>query len=154
MNIGILVYSYTGNTLSVAQKIKEQIESRGDTAAIERITAANGDPNSGQSITLKDIPDIAKYDKLVIGAPINGFMLCRAMTMYLQSNAALDNKTVNCFVTQHLKSSFFGGKKGIKQISESCLSKGATVKNTANIHWSSPEREQEIQNAALLMAEF
>ena len=154
MNIGILVYSLTGNTLNVAQKIQEHIQKEGGTAVLERITAENGDAGNPSDIRLKDIPDIKKYDKLIICAPINGFMLCRAMTMYLKGHAGLSGKTVNCFVTQHLKSSFFGGNKGIKQIKSFCENQGAEVKNTANVHWSSAQRDAEIENAAKLMTEF
>ena len=37
MNVGIIVYSKTGNTLSVAEKLQEAIRSAGHTVNIERI---------------------------------------------------------------------------------------------------------------------
>jgi len=154
MKIGILVYSDTGNTLSVAERIKTQIEKNGGTAVIERVTAAKASSSSGEHVQLLNIPDISGYDKLVIGAPINGFMLCRAMQAYLAKHADLKGKDISCYVTQQLKSSFFGGNKGIKQIKAYCGKKGANVLNIANIHWSSAAKEEEIASAVELMAKF
>ena len=154
MNIGILVYSYTGNTMNVAEKIKQKIESNGDTAAIERVTAINGDPNGGQPIELKDIPNIQKYDKLVVGAPINGLSLCKAIKKYLNNHATFKNKEVNCFVTEHFKHSFMGGRQGIKQMLRIITSRGGSVQNTAIVHWSSPDRDAQIKAAAAAMAQI
>ncbi len=148
MTIGILIYSYTGNTKSVAERIKKAIEANGGQAKIEQITAENADPNGGTAITLKGIPQISGYDRLIIGAPINGFSLCRAMKMYLAEKADLRNKTVSCFVTQHFKHSFLGGNQGLKQMIGLCERRGGEVRQTAIVHWSSPRREAEIDDAA------
>lgn len=154
MNIGILLYSYSGNTQSIAESIKSELESRGHTATIERITLINGDPNARQPAVLKDTPDVSGYDKLIIGAPINGFNLCKAMRMYLGGHAKIKAKDINCFVTQHFKHSFLGGNRGINQIAQFCKTQGLSVKNTAVVHWSSAKRAEEIANAAQQMAEI
>lgn len=153
MSIGILVYSYTGNTLSVVKKIKEELEQNIDVAEIKSITLVNGDPNGGQPLVLKDIPDISKYDKLIVGAPINAFNLCRAMKMYF-NHAKVNAKTVNCFVTQHFNGSFLGGNRGIKQLSKFFTHSGANLGNTAIVHWSSPKRDDEIAEAVKLMCDI
>ena len=153
MNIGILVYSYTGNTLSVAEKIKEQIQQNGDQAQIHRVTCINGNPNGKQPLVLKDIPDVSGFDELIIGAPINGFSLCKGMKMYFD-RSQIGEGQVNCFVTQHFKSPLFGGNRGIKQISKFVTKHGAKVNNTAIIHWSSKDRDKQIRSATQLMAQF
>jgi len=154
MKIGILIYSHSGNTLSVAEKIKEEIKKRNLDATIERITLVNDDPQSPQPAVLKNIPNIDEYDKLIIGAPINGFSLCKAMRLYLENHAKLKSKEINCFVTQHFKHSFLGGNRGIKQVTSFCNNQNSTVKNTSIIHWSSNNREEEIVTAVDLMADI
>jgi len=154
MKIGILIYSHSGNTLSVAEKIKEEIKKRNFNSTIERVTLVNDDPHSRQPAVLKRIPDINNYDKLIIGAPINAFSLCKPMKMYLQNHAKLKNKEINCFVTQHFKHSFLGGNRGIKQITSFCNNQNSTVKNTAFIHWSSNNRKEEIDTTVDLMADI
>ena len=153
MNIGILVYSYTGNTLSVAEKIREQIRTNGDQAQIHRITCINGEPNGQKPMVLKDIPDVSEYDKLIIGAPINGFSVCKALKIYFESSE-IHASQVNCFVTQHFKRAIFGGNRGIKQISKLVSKQGAIVTNTAIIHWSSKDRDTQIDNSAQLLSRF
>jgi len=153
MIIGILVYSYTGNTLMVAEKIKKQILKNGDSAQIHKVTCINGDPNGRQTLVLKDVPDLSGYNKLIIGAPINGFSLCKAMKIYFQMNK-IKASQVNCFVTQYFKSAHFGGNRGIKQISEHIVKQGVKVNNTAIIHWSSKDRDKQIENAAQLLSQF
>lgn len=153
MNIGILVYSYTGNTLSVAEKIREHIQQDGGNAQIHRITCVNGDPNGPQPLVLKDVPDVSGYEKLIICAPINAFSLCKAMKIYFNNNEIGLSK-VNCFITQHLKSPLFGGNRGIKQISKYVSKNGAKINNTAIIHWSSKDRDKQIDNTVQLMTQF
>lgn len=153
MNIGILVYSYTGNTLLVAERIKEQIEKEGNQADIHRITCVDGKPSGNKAMVLKDVPDVSKYDKLIIGAPINAFSLCNAMKLYFKESK-ISASQVNCFVTQQFKSAFFGGNRGIRQISKFVTEQGAKINNKAIVHWSSKERETQIINASEQMARF
>ena len=153
MDIGILVYSYTGNTLQVAEKIKEKIISNGDTAEIHQITCKNSEPNSKVPMELDMIPDVTKYDKLIIGAPINAFSVCNALKLYF-SKKSINASQVNVFVTQHFKCAMFGGNRGIKQISNFASKQGATVLNSAIIHWSSKNRERQITESTELLSRF
>ena len=153
MKIGILVYSYTGNTLSVAERIKDQIEKNGDQAQLHRITCVNGAPNGQKKILLKEIPDVSEYDKLIIVAPINGFSICKALKIYFESNK-INASEVNCFVTQQFKNAHFGGNRGILQISKIVSTQGAVIKNTAIVHWSSKNRSDQIDSTAQLLSQF
>jgi len=40
MNIGIIVYSQTGNTLSVAKKLEERLSAAGHSVNLEQVTVA------------------------------------------------------------------------------------------------------------------
>ena len=147
MRIAILVYSLTGHTLQVAEQVKEKLEERGQTVVIERIALSKNSPNIPAPVKLDNVPDITAYDKLIIGSPINGFALSAPMCEYLRNHAQLKGKTINCFVTQHLRSAALGGNRGIRQMTDLCEAKGARVQTTAIVHWSSPEREEQIKEA-------
>jgi len=139
MNIGIIVYSQTGNTLSVAKRIKEKLISDGHNVAIERLSESS-------SNTTK----VDAYDGLLIGSPIHGFSLSAPMKEFLTNNAKLEGKKVNCFVTQSLG----GGKRAIKQIASIAQEKQATMENSAVIKWSSPKREAQIKEAIRFLCVF
>lgn len=83
MKIGIIVHSHTGNTLSVAQKIKEKLLTAGHSVNLEQVTAVNEDSVAAGKIQLKTIPDVSTYDILIFGAPVNGFSLSQVMKEYL-----------------------------------------------------------------------
>ena len=56
MDIGIMVYSQTGNTLSVAEKLKEALSEKGHTVTVDRVTA-QGEVAPGRSVSLEQMPD-------------------------------------------------------------------------------------------------
>ena len=88
MNIGIIVYSQTGNTLSVAERLKEALSSKGHTSSIERveIVAESLHPK------LKAAPDTVPYDALVLASPVHAFTLAPAMKAYLAQLPELSGK--------------------------------------------------------------
>lgn len=154
MSIGILVYSLTGNTLSVAEKIKEELKQKGKSAVIERITILGETQNGAGSVVLKHIPDLSNYDTVIIGSPINAFSLSVPMKKYLKLHADVKGKQLHCFVTQYFKHPILGGNKGIRQIKNLCLLKGGTVQKSAIVHWSSPNREEQIKEAVKKLSDI
>lgn len=146
MNIGILVHSRTGNTLSVAEKLKQALQKAGHTARIERVTAVNEESSAGTNVTLKDIPDAAGYDAVLFGAPVHGFSLSPVMGKYLSQIGALKGKKVGCFVTQHFPKPWMGGNRAIKQMTGLCQAKGAAVAGTGVVNWSNKAREAQISS--------
>lgn len=152
MSIGILIYSLTGNTLEVAEKIQQQLKHDGKSAVIERIEISKENPNSPAPIVLENIPDVTKYDKLIIGSPINGFSLSTPMKTYLNKHADIKGKEINCFVTQHFRQPYLGGNRGIRQITDLCIKKGGRVRHSGIIHWSSSNRAEMIDETVALLS--
>lgn len=152
MSIGILIYSLTGNTLQVAQKIKTRLEEESKSAVIERIEISKDNPNSPAPIVLKTIPDVSKYDKLIIGSPINGFSLSLPMKAYLNNHGNIKGKEINCFVTQHFRQPYLGGNRGIRQMTDLCVKQGGRVRHTGIVHWSSPNRAEMIDETVELLS--
>ncbi len=146
MNIGIIVFSHTNKTFSVASKLKEVFDNTEHTATVERVTTASHNPTVEPDIKLKDIPDVTNYDALIFASPVWAFSLCPVMKKYLNELASLDGKKVSLFVTQQLWFSWMGGNRAIKQMKELCQSKGANIINTGIVNWSNKKVEQQIHN--------
>lgn len=152
MKIGIIVYSYSGNTLSVAQRIEQALRSAGHIVSLEMIEPVGGDPNSPAPVELKSAPDINPYDTIIFASPVQAFNLARVMKLYLSELPSHTDKKAYCFVTQHLKKKWMGGKRAVKQISKACKEKGLDIISSGIINWSSRERDQQIDDLVSMFA--
>lgn len=144
MKVGIIVHSHTGNTLSVAQRLKEALSAAGHSVSVERVTAVDENPNAAMNVKLKTIPDASAYDVLIFGAPVRGFALSPVMKEYLARIPALQGKKVGCFVTESFPHPSMGGNQAIAQFKKACELKGANVFETGVVNWSMGQREKKI----------
>ena len=135
MKIGIIVYSQTGNTLSVAEKLKEKLVAAGHSAEIEQVTVAGGRKAGDRNFQLETRPDVEQYDALVLGAAVEAFSLSPVLATYLRGIGSLDGKRVACLVTQFFPYPWMGGNRPIRQMCRLCESKGATVTGSAIVNW-------------------
>ena len=148
MKVGIIVHSFTGNTLSVAERIKTALHEAGHSANIERVTAVDENPSAAGDIRLESTPDTSGYDAVIFGAPVRGFSLSPVMKAYLLQHAALQGKKVGCFVTQRRSKAWLGGNRAVGQMKDACASKGADVIETGIVNWSGKSREEQIADIA------
>jgi flavodoxin len=144
MTIGLIVYSQTGNTHSVALKLQEKLAAAGHSAAIERVRPAGDGQPGATHIELAERPAIDPYDALVFGSPVRGFALSPAMISYLAPIASLQGKKVACLVTEYFPFPWMGGNRAIAQMRKLCESRGATVCGTGIVNWSSARRDRMI----------
>lgn len=142
MRIGIIIHSHTGNTLSVAEKLKYALAAKGHTVQLERVTAVNEDPRA--KVRLKSIPDITAYDTFIIGAPVRAFSLSPVMKAYLDQIPEIQGKKVACFVTEHFPKPWMGGNHSVHQIIHAIRKKGGEVIDKGVINWSGKIREEQI----------
>lgn len=146
MKVGIIVYSITGNTLSVAERLEKTLAARGHTVEIKRVEAENEQSKPSVPITLKTAPDISPYDTVIFASPVHAFSLAPAMKLYLSQISALNGKKTHCFVTQQLKKAWLGGNHAIRQISSACKAKGGSMISTGIVNWSGDNRERQIED--------
>ncbi len=146
METGIIVYSHTGNTLSVAEKLQTALSQNGHKSTIEQITVQEGyDPNKDFSkFTFDYIPGPAKYDSIIFASPVMAFSLCPVMKRYLKQIPDLQEKLVALLVTQHLKFSWMGGNRAIRQMKRLIKTKNPSIKGSAIVHWSAENRDEQI----------
>lgn len=146
MNVGIIVYSHTGNTLSVAQKLERALKDAGHAAEIARVEPVNDNLNSSEPVELKSAPDVSRYDAVVFASPVQAFSLAGVMKKYLSQVSDLSGKKVYCFVTQALKKKWMGGNRAVRQIGSACRAKGAEVIDSGVVNWSGSIREKQIED--------
>jgi len=152
MNIGMIVYSQTGNTLDVLKKIKLDLENEGHTAAIDRVEIS-GDPAQGASaITITNAPDPVKYEAVIFASPVQAFSLALPMKKYMSGISGLEGKKTACFVTKQLPFKWTGASHALSQMSDFCRSAGSAPVGTDFVIWSSKQREADIDAASEKLA--
>lgn len=150
MKTGIIVFSQTGNTLSVAKRIQETIAAPDNEVSILKVVALNEQEADVSKIHLSEPPETNSFDLLIFGSPVHGFSLAPVMMAYLNQNSSLDGKKVACYVTQGLPKAWMGGKRALRQMVDICEKKGASIYSTGIVNWPKPvDREELIQKLAL-----
>jgi len=149
MKTGIIVFSQTGNTLAVAQRIQEAIAAPDNEVSILKVTAQNEQEADVSKIQLSGNPETSGFDVLIFGSPVHGFSLAPVMMAYLNQNSALSGKKVACYVTQGLPKAWMGGKRALRQMVDICEKKGASTYSTGIVNWPKPlVRDELIQKLA------
>jgi flavodoxin len=144
MKTGIIVYSHSGNTLSVAETLKNALLGAEKEVVLEKIEV-NPDNPSAEYVQVVKAPDTKPYDLLVFASPVHGFRISKGMVSYLESLPDLTGKRVVCFVTHFFPFAFMGGKSSMEQMKNLCIKKGADVVASAIIDWKNMNREKEIE---------
>lgn len=145
MKIGIIVYSQTGNTYSVATKIKEALIKKGHSVEIDKIEAIRETKQNVNNIKISKMPDVEKYDGLIFASFVEAFSLCPVMDTYLKQLKSLNNKKIAVYVTQFFPYPWMGGKHAIKQMKKDLILKGNAITETGIVNWKNKNREQIIQ---------
>lgn len=147
MKIGIIVYSQTGNTPVVAEKLKEKLDGGGHEVQIEKVTTVGEVKPGEKNIQFDNIPEIVNYEGLVFASPVHAFSLASAMQSYLEQLPSLGGHKVACFVTKQLPFHWTGGTRAVAQMKKICEAKDATVSDTAVVVWAKGKRDQSIKEA-------
>lgn len=144
MKIGIIVHSYTGHTLSVAERLREKLLSAGHEVNIERITVVGGENPNDKTVRIENSPDIKAYDGVVFAAPVRGGALTPAAAQYLKGLSSIKCKKIACLVTQTFPFPNWGGNQTVRMMKEICESKGASPCGSGLVQWMSRKREKRI----------
>ncbi|PKL67238.1 MAG: flavodoxin [Methanobacteriales archaeon HGW-Methanobacteriales-1] len=142
MKIGIIVYSKTENTYSVAQKLQKKFQESHE-VEIESVVPAGEVPMKAKNVEFQSKPELESYDALIFGAPVHAFSLAPPMKSYLEQLDSLQDKKIACFVTKGLKFNWTGGNQAIGKMKKICESKGGKVVGTDIVVWNK-SRDQKI----------
>lgn len=144
MNIGVIVYSKTGNTLSVAEKLRDKLLTDGHHVALERVLATNDSEVDPGKITLSNQPLVTAYDMLVLAAPVNGFSLAPVMKVYLRGLPSLERKLLAGFVTEAFPFPWMGGNQALRGMENLVNAKGGSLSATGVVNWRSPDKRNTL----------
>ncbi|MDW7729164.1 MAG: flavodoxin domain-containing protein [Bacillota bacterium] len=145
MNIGLIIYSQTGNTRSVAEKLKDKLSSSGHSAVIDEIVISGNSPAQPGKFELKTVPDPGSYDSVIFGSPVQAFSLNPVMKAYMEKLPVLTGKKVGIFVTKQLPLLQAGGTGAIAHMKKACEAKGANVVGTEIVVWSEKKRDKTLK---------
>ena len=146
MNIGMIVYSETGHTLSVAVKLQQRLAAAGHQVALERLETVAPLTMGATTARLKSRPPIEPYDALVLGTPVRGGAPSPPMAAYLAQTPSLHGKRVALLVTGFFPYTW-GRQQTLARLKETCEAKGATVCGAGSVRWPSLTRRRQIAAA-------
>ncbi|MFO8034546.1 MAG: NAD(P)H-dependent oxidoreductase [Candidatus Bipolaricaulota bacterium] len=147
MNVGLIIHSQTGNTLSVAQKLEQKLLESSHSVTVERLQPVAEVRPRAKEVEFESLPEIDAYDALVFGAPVHAFSLSPAMQAYLGKLPSLKGKPVACLVTQFFPFAWMGGNRAVRQMRKACEAKGARFCGSGIVHWS---RNREHRSAEVV----
>ena len=147
MEIGIIVYSQTGHTLEVCEKLKDRFIGEGQSVSLERVTVVGERVSGARSFELQNRPDPSPFDAIVFASYVEAFSLCSVMEQYIRDLESLEDKKVACLVTQQLPYAWMGGRRAIRQMTSLCGSKGAVIRAGAVVNWAQSRRNQSIETS-------
>jgi len=139
MKNGIVIYSKTGNTRAVAERLAQAMYCQ-----IFEIRAVSDDPN----ILIPELvtkPDVSTFDHLVFASPVHGFSVSKIMEAYLKQLKDLEGKTIDLFITHHFPFAWMGGNRALKQMKAIVEAKKGIVGKVTSVNWTSKKREQVIE---------
>jgi len=130
VKIGIIAYSKTGNTLYVAEKLRDKLISAGKEASVVRLRS--------------ETPDLERYEGLVFCSPVNGGAPADAMKSYLAKMEPIEGKKVALMATG-LFPAALGRRQTLAYMKKICKKKGAEIRGEASVGWWSFGRERKIE---------
>ncbi|MDO9592581.1 MAG: hypothetical protein Q7I98_05225 [Erysipelotrichaceae bacterium] len=145
MKIAVVIYSYTGNSFSIGQKIVRYLQNKNHDAQLIRVNVEDDQP-SKTDIQFGEIESLASFDKVVFGSPVRAFSLAPAMVKYLQQVESLKGKRASCFVTKQLPFLWTGGTSALNKMVSLCKEKGASIDKTVIINWTDKGRDQKVDD--------
>jgi flavodoxin len=132
MNIGIVVCSQTGHTLSVAQQLQEALAAAEHTVSLERVGTAGARSA------------IDAYDALVLATGVQGGEPAPPMASFLAQLPCLQGKNVACLATGFFPVAGWGRDQTLAKMQEVCEIRGATVCGSGSVGWFSLNRKRQI----------
>lgn len=143
MKIGIVIYSQTGNTRSVAEILEGALRTAGHDVEIVNIEAVVT-KKEPQHPTILEAPKLEAYDFIIVGSPVHGFNLAVPTRVYLNQVSPLDEKKFICFATQSLPFKWLGGERATKTMKQILTSKGGHFIGHSVINWNKSDRDERI----------
>ncbi len=148
MKIALVIYSATGNTRKVANQLKSELETKGNTVEYLEIEPLSN-PKEAVNINFDKLFDLSCYDMLIFGSFVEAFTLNRCMSAYLKMMPTIEGKKAVMLTTQQLPKKWMGGNQALKKMKTLLQEKGAQVLGGEDINWKRDDdgRQERIDYA-------
>lgn len=145
MKIGIIVYSYTNNTLRIANELESSLSKHGFDVEVQRITAVDENPNAS-SYNMLNLPSCEPYDVIIFGTCVRGFDCAPIFKQYMQKLETLEHKKVAGYVSQYFPFDVMGGNQSLKCMERLVKSKGTDFYRLGSIHMKFRDYDEQFKN--------
>ena len=143
MKIGLIVYSFSGHTLSVAHALQAPLTQAGHAVDLVQIEPSLPVRVGQTRVPLRTTPSTYGYDALVFGTCVRGGAMAAPMAGFMAQLAPLDGLPVACLVTGFFPPNL-GRNQTLAQMEAVCKTKGARVLGAGSVGWFSLRRKQQI----------
>jgi flavorubredoxin len=143
MKIALVIHSYTGNTMGIADKIGAALVRKGHEVSLFPIKAKNENPNQIKGVELENYPNIQGFDHVIFGAPTRGMDLSIVMQLYLASLKE-GHQSADIYITHFFPFQWMGGKQAINKFYKLSTNK-LDIQKTGIINWKNKNRDKDIQ---------
>jgi flavodoxin len=147
MKIGVVIYSLSGHTRSVAKRLEQALSTAGHTVTVEEIETVGPVKPGMHTAELVDDPDVEAYEGLVLGVPVWGGHPASPMRAYLEQVESLSGKRVACLTTGFFPFANWGRNQTLTEMAEACEVRGAEVVGSESVGWLSLSRRRQIDEA-------
>ena len=154
MNVGIIVYSQTGHTKSVAESLAEKLGAKGYDVEVEEVKVQGEVQPGSKDIMLLSNPSVEPYDVVIFAAPVQAFSLALPMSAYLDQIDSLDGKKLACLITKQLPFKWTGGNHAVRQIKKKCAAKGGDLSQSGIIFWAESKRQESTKQVLESLSNF
>lgn len=151
MKIGIIVYSYTGQTLAAAETLQQKLSAAGHEVALKKLETTSAVKPGAADVTLKSPPALDDFEAVVIAAPAWGGIPAAPMTVYLEQLPSLAGKQFAYLATGLFPPSM-GCKQTIAKMQAACETKGAVSVGSSSVSRLVFGRKQKAGKALTYLA--
>jgi flavodoxin len=130
MNIGIIIYSMSGHTATVAKAIAERFRRENHDVDLKLLMVTGMTHPGSKRFSICNLPEseeIDGYDVLFFGGPVWLFSASPVILKFLGMLEKLDGKKTMNFVTQVSPWPSLGGYQALKMMNDRLKESGATV---------------------------
>jgi len=153
MKVAIILYSGTGNTRGVVERLAVKYRAQGHQAEVREI-AVTGDPGKGaDAFELTSTPRMDDADLVVLASPVMAFSLSPVMKAYL-AGAQPPKRPVLAVITQHFPRPWMGGRQALGGMKRALDRKGGSVGDSMIVNWTNKARGEQIETGTDRLAAF
>jgi len=144
MKIECIVFSHSGHTKAVAEKVWNKLHKSGHDVGLSLIEPEGKLDLKAEMVEIKVIPDLKGCDVAIIGSPVHGGRISAPIRAFLTQVESLEGKKVVLLVTHFFRPGW-GALQTLRELRKLCEEKGGEVVSEMNIKWFSMRRRREIE---------